>query len=75
MNAFQYGKRIPQGLKPAFLQTLNGTAEAVPYPKPIYETSSNLKVKAGGSGRSRVGAHKFLRQSEQTVHMRVPAEV
>ena len=30
----------PQGLKPAFLADLNGTAEAVPYPKRIYETSS-----------------------------------
>ena len=30
----------PQGLKPAFLAGLSGTAEAVPYPKPIYETSS-----------------------------------
>src|ERR1019366_9149420 len=28
----------PQGLKPAFLSALNGTAEAVPYPKPICET-------------------------------------
>ena len=40
----------PQGLKPAFLADLNGTAEAVPYPKPIYETSSgslaSLKMKA-----------------------------
>jgi hypothetical protein len=25
----------PQGLKPALLSVLNGTAEAVPYPKPI----------------------------------------
>jgi hypothetical protein len=25
-----------QGLKPAFLEMLNGTAKAVPYPKPIY---------------------------------------
>jgi penicillin amidase len=32
----------PQGLKPAFFQGLNGTAKAVPYPKPIYETSSAL---------------------------------
>jgi hypothetical protein len=27
--------RISQGLKPPFLQALNGTAEAMPYPKPI----------------------------------------
>jgi hypothetical protein len=31
---------FPQGLKPAFSQAVNGTAEAVPYPKPIFETSS-----------------------------------
>jgi len=30
----------PQGLKPAFLKVLIGTAKAVPYPKPIYETRS-----------------------------------
>ena len=28
----------PQGLKPAFLAEPSGTAEAVPYPKPIYTT-------------------------------------
>jgi len=31
----------PQGLKPAFLAPLDGTAEAVPYPKPICETGSS----------------------------------
>ncbi|HYW39357.1 MAG TPA: FG-GAP-like repeat-containing protein [Terriglobales bacterium] len=36
------GKVAPQGLKPAFFQALNGTAEAVPYPKPIYEASSKI---------------------------------
>ena len=35
----------PQGLKPAFLVGLGGTAEAVPFPKPICETSSNPKVR------------------------------
>jgi len=40
-NAFQLRKRVPQGLKPAFLRALIGTAKAVPYPKPIYETRSN----------------------------------
>jgi len=34
-------KGDPQGLKPAFLVTLGGTAEAVPFPKPILETSSS----------------------------------
>ena len=32
--------RGPQGLKPAFFQGLNGTAEAVPFPKPTHATSS-----------------------------------
>ena len=30
----------PQGQKPALLAGPSGTAEAVPYPKPIYEISS-----------------------------------
>jgi BirA family biotin operon repressor/biotin-[acetyl-CoA-carboxylase] ligase len=33
------GRRGPQGLKPEFLETTGGTAEAVPYPKPSRETS------------------------------------
>jgi len=37
MNVFPPGRRFPQGLKPAFLQTEDGTAEAVPYPKPSHE--------------------------------------
>ncbi len=41
---------VPQGLKPAFLQELNGTAEAVPHPKPIHEKSSD---KAGPENRRR----------------------
>ena len=55
------GNVVPQGLKPASLQALNGTAEAlhpskpkagllgtpaVPYPKPIYESSSNYETSA-----------------------------
>jgi hypothetical protein len=32
-KCFQRGKDVPQGLKPAFYRALNGTAEAVPYPK------------------------------------------
>ena len=34
----------PQGPKPAFSHALNGTAESVPYPNPIYETSSRQIV-------------------------------
>ncbi len=33
------GRRGPQGLKPASVKTADGTAEAVPYPKPSRETS------------------------------------
>jgi hypothetical protein len=40
INAFAEGEPGPQGLKPAFLADPSGTAEAVPFPKPIYETSS-----------------------------------
>jgi cytochrome c oxidase cbb3-type subunit 3 len=35
-------RAFPQGLKPACLAGLNGTAEAVPYPKPIYEMALNM---------------------------------
>ena len=40
MNVFPLGRRSPQGLKPAFLQTEDGTAEAEPYPKPRHEASA-----------------------------------
>jgi hypothetical protein len=43
INPFQVGRRDPQGLKPAFSLALNGTAEAVPYPKPIYEERSRKR--------------------------------
>jgi tetratricopeptide (TPR) repeat protein len=42
------GKVVPQGLKPALLEALDGGAEAAPYPKsisetiPKYETGSNV---------------------------------
>ena len=36
-NVSPLGRRFPKGLKPAFLQTEDGTAEAVPYPKPSHE--------------------------------------
>jgi outer membrane protein assembly factor BamD (BamD/ComL family) len=50
INAFQVGRRGPQGLKPAIFLALNGTLrlrsgqalEAVPYPKPIYGARSKL---------------------------------
>jgi hypothetical protein len=39
----------PQGLKPAFFVAPSGTAEAVPCPKPIYETSSMQTRHLGNS--------------------------
>ena len=52
INAFQSGKHVPQGLKPAFCRAMNGTAEAVPYPKPIYETRSRMKSCRARNARS-----------------------
>jgi len=40
MNAFAGRELAPQGLKPALLADAGGTAEAVPCPKSICETSS-----------------------------------
>ncbi len=48
INTFQAGRRGPQGLKPAFSLALNGPAEAVPYPKPLYETRSKDNDKSKG---------------------------
>ncbi len=50
MDAFPLRRQVPQGLKPAFFRARNGTlrlrsgqaVEAVPYPKPIHETSCRL---------------------------------
>jgi len=44
MNAFQVERLDSQGLKPAFFLAHNGTAEAVPFPKPIYEIRSKESV-------------------------------
>jgi hypothetical protein len=38
INPLRVGGYGPQGLKPAFFLDVNGTAEAVPYPRPICET-------------------------------------
>ena len=40
----RFGPHVPQGPKPAFLEALNGTAEAVPDPKPIYRPGSRFAV-------------------------------
>jgi VWFA-related protein len=45
LNAFSLGRHVPQGLKPALIHVRNGTAEAVPYPKSIDESSSNFQSK------------------------------
>jgi hypothetical protein len=47
----------PQGLKPASLLVLSGMAEAVPFPKPIYETSS----RAGTGAPARPSRVQFCR--------------
>jgi Ca-activated chloride channel homolog len=60
LSALPLGKHGPQGLKPVFPQALNGTLrlrsgqalKAVPYPKPIYETSSNWQAKSGSTAES-----------------------
>ncbi|MBZ5547291.1 MAG: hypothetical protein LAO22_04880 [Acidobacteriia bacterium] len=39
-------KADPQGLKPQLLAALGGTAEAVPFPKPIFETTSSTLIKS-----------------------------
>jgi len=43
---FDAGECDPQGLKPASFADLGGTAEAVPYPKPIYQTTDGVIPKA-----------------------------
>src|ERR1019366_5710729 len=44
IDGFQSKRRGPQGLKPAFLLAGSGTAEAVPFPKTIYETNPSRTV-------------------------------
>jgi hypothetical protein len=41
--------RIPQGLKPASLLALGGTAEAVPLPKTIYEIAFSRSQRSGST--------------------------
>jgi Ca-activated chloride channel homolog len=52
LNAFSLGSRSPQGLKRVFSRALNGTAKAVPYTKPIYETSSDAQAPGGAMASS-----------------------
>ncbi len=47
-DVFRLRGQVPQGLKPAFFPALNGTAKAVPCPKPISETSSNDRRRGTG---------------------------
>src|SRR5450759_1898531 len=61
INPFQVGGRGPQGLKPAFLLVLNGTAEAVPYPKPISETHSRMELYRGSGPAPEIQSGLLLR--------------
>jgi Ca-activated chloride channel family protein len=45
LTALFLARAVPQGLKPVLLQALNGTAEAVPYPKALNENGSNSQTK------------------------------
>src|SRR5208283_4631235 len=49
-NTLPLGRQVPQGLKPTFFQALNGTAKAVPYPRPTDETISNNLLLARACG-------------------------
>ncbi len=51
--------QLPQGLKPQFSQGLNGTAEAGPHPKPIYESE--------GSDSFRPGSNNWVVSGQHTV--------
>jgi len=42
-------RRRPQGLQPAFSLTVIGTAEAVPFPKPILERHSLAQLTGNSS--------------------------
>ena len=65
INPFPVGRHIPQGLKPACLLALGGPAEAVPFPKPIYET----RYKHAGTHIIRIG-RQIARCSPQRVEPR-----
>ena len=77
MNAFPLGKRFPQGLKPAFLQTEDGTAEAVPYPKPGREASTAEAVrypKSSHEASAKQIHHYYKIASTNSEAMRCAAE-
>ncbi|MFY9646887.1 MAG: HAD-IC family P-type ATPase [Terriglobales bacterium] len=44
MNGIRGKEDGPQGLKPAFFAAGSGTTEVGPFPKPVYETSSNREM-------------------------------
>jgi len=52
INESEGKQPVPQGLKPAFLLALGGTAEAVPFPKPIYQTAFVPESQAEGTEQS-----------------------
>src|SRR5208337_1294810 len=51
INALQPERHLPQGLKPAFLHGLNGTAEAEPWPKPSGKKKAYIAKASSGAGQ------------------------
>jgi penicillin G amidase len=50
-------EHVPQRLKPSFFQGLNGSAEALPYPKPIYELEEAETFRPGSNDWVVSGQH------------------
>ena len=77
-NVSPPGRRFPQGLKPAFLQTEDGTAEAVPYPKPSHEAGGkqihHYYPKPSHEGSARQIHHYYKIASTNSEAMRCAAE-
>ncbi len=63
INAFQLRRRVARGLKPAFLRALIGTAEAVPYPNPIYERRRSRGTTSFFLALASVSAGLFAQQT------------
>jgi len=77
MNVFPPGRRFPQGLKPVFLQAEDGTADAVPYPKPGREAGTGEAVaypKPGREASVKQIHHYYKIASTNSEAMRCAAE-
>jgi len=77
MNVFPPGRRFPQGLKPVFLQAEDGTADAVPYPKPGREAGTSEAVaypKPGREASAKQIHHYYKIASTNSEAMRCAAE-